>query len=166
MPKFKCSPPQSASSSSFWADRAVQHYCWCHVVWCTLPLLPLFSHCLCIWYPLSLSLSLLFALICRLAQQGLKFAIIMYSYMEIVRLLHPLNHFNYCSWSPAIFWWPFIQLPFFFFAALIVYFECLEIWRNGTSFSFHFLDEIGNMNFCSLLCACLIHELWWGADNY
>ena len=114
MPKFQCSPPQSASSSSFWADRAVQHYCWCHVVWCTLPLLPLFSHCLCIWYPLSLSLSLLFALICRLAQQGLKFAIIMYSYMEIVRLLHPLNHFNYCSWSPAIFWWPFIQLPFFF----------------------------------------------------
>ena len=115
---------------------------------------------------LSLSLSLLFSLICKLAQQGLKFTITMYSYMEIVRLLHPLNHFNYCSWSPAIFWWPFIQLPFFFFAALIVYFECLEIWRNGTSFSFHFLDEIGNMNFCSLLCSCLIHELWWGADNY
>lgn len=121
-------------------------------------LLQLFSQCLCIWYPLSLSL--LFSLTCRLAQQGLEFTITMYSYVEIVQLLHPLNHFNYCSWSLTIFWLPFIQSPFFF-TALIFYFELLEIWRNGTSFSFHFLDEIGNMNFCSLWCSRLIHELWW-----
>ena len=84
------------------------------IAWCTLPLLPLFSQCLCIWYPLSLSHSLLFALTCRLAQQGLKLTITMYSYVEIVQLLHPLNHFDCCSWSLAIFWWPFIQLPIFF----------------------------------------------------
>ena len=154
--KFQCSPPQSASSSSFWADRAVQHCCWCHVLLLPDVLYPYCHYFLSVFVSdtlsLSLSHSLLFALTCRLAQQGLKFTITMYSHVEIVQLLHPLNlnHFNCCSWSLAIFWRPFIQLPFFF-TALIVYFECLEIWRNGTSFSFHFLDEIGNMNFCAAL---------------
>ena len=80
----------------------------------------------------------------------------------MVQLLRPLNHFNYFSWSLAIFWWVFIQSPFFYCI------NCL-FWILGNmkkwnlililfAIKLSLVDEIGNT---WIFCFVLLFFISW-----
>ena len=153
----------------------MQHCCWCHVL--LLPVLPLFSHflSLCIWYCLSLSMLVMaFVLILCHYESAIYFDFQTCSTRTKVHHHHLLLDGNGTASSSS----ESLQLLFLITSNILLsfypvtfFFHCINclFWILGNMKKWNFIlisfalklsliDEIGNMNFCSLCCPCLINK--------